>query len=271
MKLAAMMRADRSPEVVVDTLSSVRRWMTKDVMILLDPSGEIANQPIDFPAYVLEGFRHDDDAPSNYRSIALGLMKIQEIFPDADWYCVLDYDTLVASDYFKLDLKKAEKKNAWMAGNFLRRSKMKLPYLDKIIKQKIDEYVYLLGCCVFYKKEFLQLLSEKNFFHRFLVMTNDFSNGFFPDYRIGCGYDLSEHLYPTLASLYGGEVYELARWYELQYEWHGDYEHYPMRWRPELSPYTEHFLEASLLHPLKNYDHPIREYHRMKRTTHVNL
>jgi hypothetical protein len=48
-------------------------------------------------------------------------------------------------------------------------------------------------------------------------------------------------------------------------QWHGHYRYFPIRWRPSIDPLTEDYEEASIVHPLKEYDHPIRIKHRKMR------
>ncbi len=109
-------------------------------------------------------------------------------------------------------------------------------------------------------------LQEINFFEKFLTLTSGFGNGFFPFYS---GYDLSEHMYPTLCRHFGGNIGVFAS-YDKN-EWHGRGDIFPMRWRPEIDFETENFPEASIFHPLKDLNHPIRVHHREKRKEWKNL
>src|SRR5208283_3754635 len=100
--------------------------------------------------------------------------------------------------------------DCWCIGNDYRLGDTRFPLLEAMLKIKLIRSHYLLGCCVFYKNVFIQKLSEVNFFEIFLYLTNDFSQGFFPNKQEV--YDISEYLYPTLAVCYGGKVGQFASW-----------------------------------------------------------
>ena len=158
----------------------------------------------------------------------------------------------------------AERTGYTCLGTNHRANKMDLPFLEMIMKEKIKTTPnYLLGCCVFYRGDFINKLHE--FFERFLYYTNEFKNGFFPDYEDQGGYDFAEHLMPTLAVHHGGKVGGFSRWGDSEQAWiEGYYRKYPIRFRPDLT-IEENYPEATILHPVKKYDDPIREYHREKR------
>jgi hypothetical protein len=197
--------------------------------------------------------------------VTLGLKEAANLWPDVDWYCYLEYDCLVGSNQFEKDLAIAESMGVWCLGNDHRVGNYKFPLLEAMLKTQFKESHYLLGCCVFYKQEFIKKLKEINFFERFLYLTNDFSQGYFPGYEEQGGYDLTEHLYPTLASHFGGKVAQFAAWSRKEGKWAGgNFGKYPFRFQPELHP-EEHYPEAVIMHPLKGYDHPVREFHRKKR------
>ena len=64
---------------------------------------------------------------------------------------------------------------------------------------------------------------------------------------------------------YGGQIRQLATYSQDTMMWSGNYRKYPIRFRPELTYEDQHFLQASIMHPIKNVDDPIRKYHRSKR------
>src|SRR5690606_34482325 len=97
----------------------------------------------------------------------------------------------------------------WCVGIDERTSFEELPLLEAFMKTNFKEIKYLLGCCVFHNGEFIRHLADLDFFERFLFLTNPFSKGFFPGFA---GYDFGEHLYPTLASHFGGKIKSLAHW-----------------------------------------------------------
>ena len=107
----------------------------------------------------------------------------------------------------------------------------------------------------------MEKLAEMDFFSKLLNYTNCFSQGYFPKYD---GWDFTEHLFPTLANNLGGKVYGLAGWHSDKSQWYGNYKKFPMRWKPELT-IKDNYPEASIMHPVKNTDHPLRRFHREKR------
>lgn len=258
MNLSVVLNIHDNSKIVFDTLDSIQTWMTNDILVIVD--GEFWDKLCDLSmnAYKLEGFRHAcSQAP--YRNIHLGLLKAAEQWPDSDWYCYLEYDCLVGSDEFWSDLKVADKMGVWCLGNDHRIGNRTFPIVENKFGIQFKESHYLLGCCIFYKREFIENLMEMDYFNKFLNMTNSFAKGFFPHYD---GYDITEHLMPSLAANLGGKVAQLASFTERLNRWNGNYQKYPLRFRPELD---EMFTSASIMHPVKNYDNPLRVFHREKR------
>ena len=168
------------------------------------------------------------------------------------------------SDSFKEDLESAKKRNVWCMGNDFKTNRLKLPMLETILQDKLNgPGKYLLGCCVFHSGEFLRALSDFGFFDRFLFYTNGFAPGVFPGYNNNYNYDFSEHLYPTLANHFGGNVEGMASWNPRLNEWDGNFKKYPIRWKPVLKISEE--FEGAIYHPLKEFSHPIRQLQRMKK------
>ncbi len=211
-------------------------------------------------------------------------------WPDQDWYCYLEYDCLVVSDSFKSDLKKFEKLNYWVLGTDLRLKKCKIPFVERIIGKKFNETFHMLGCFYFLHRDYLSALNDLNFFDKFLSVTNYFSTGFYPRESFWKSdapeeFDIAEELVPTLAYYLGGKIGSLSLWGDgsthphmnvlgnfnipatgkyVAEGWYGNYRKYPIRWKPDLNE-NENFIEAAIMHPLKDYDHPIRQYHKWRR------
>jgi hypothetical protein len=210
---------------------------------------------------------YHDWPKGSYRNDVYGLFNLYRLWPKMDWYCHCEYDVLFTSSDFKEDLLRASEHGIWMLGNDYREENYQFPLLESMLKTKFSGSKYLLGCCVFYNGEFVRRMMEINFFERFLNLTNGFANGFFPNYEEQGGFSLTEHLFPTMAHHLGGKIKELANWRfdkSQGYKWDGNYKRYPMRFRPELAE-KENFPEASVMHPLKKFEHPIRKLHRLKR------
>ena len=302
MKIAAIIQAHNDDDVVLDTMDSVKRWMTTDILTVMDGvSWDGLDKDKFSSSHLVKGLNHG--LPNNpYRNVFFGLKQAYDKWPDKDWYCYLEYDCLVTSNSFESDLKKAEELNYWVLGTDLRMKKCTFPFLEKIIDKKFNETFYVLGCFYFLHRNYIAALNDLNFFDKFLSLTNYLPNGFFP---MGSGtgtqnmvgslgpvFDLSEELIPTLAYYLGGKIGSLSFWgdgsthphnsvagvngmpttsqttmhnsTQNSLGWYGNYRKYPVRWRPDLNK-NENFIESAIMHPLKTYDHPIRQYHRHMR------
>lgn len=267
MKISCCLGTHGDTPTVLDTLDSINKYCTDEILVLIDGAswqnwGKYLNLPI---GDKIEGFYHGLPK-SPYRNLTLGLFNLVTKYPESDWYLYCEYDVLFGSSEFKDYLEQANKRNVYCLGNDFRvYGNIHLPFLNDFMGVDIKNYYYLIGCCVFHKGEFLRKLLNIDFFERFLLATNDFSNGFFPDYE---GYDIGEHLYPTLANIMGGRVEEISG-YELQYEsWRGNYKKYPIRWKPDIN-INENFNDASIIHPIKSIKNPIRQFYRCKRMKDV--
>ena len=261
MKIATLLNVHAEPELVLDTVDSIRAHMTNDILVLVDGAFKDRFRNVKMPCQKMAGFYHNcEKAP--YRNLTLGLMTLADSF-DADWYCYIEYDCLVTSPGIKLDLASADPL-VYCMGNDHRIGNNKFLLLEGMMKMEFPETHCLLGCCTFFRREFIRKLQEMDFFHKFLYMTNDFTGGFFPGFNHQEGYDFGEHLYPTLAANLGGQVRQLACYYG-DNNWSGNYHRYPMRFRPEYDTRMEKFPEASIIHPVKSFDHPFRNLHRKKR------
>jgi len=235
-------------------------YMTDDVLILIDGVSTDFDEIL-FPVYSMKGFKHGCPR-SPYRNVALGLKNIVEIYPDYDWYCYLEYDCLITSDRFKSNLQMADDRDVWMLGCDGHIDDKEIPLLNAILHKPLKSSYYLLGACQFFNGRFMRALLEMDFFNKFLALTNSYSDGFMPGYT---GYDVSEHLYPSLARQLGGNIGVFSSWEEEEQRWHGSHELFPIRFRPDLDPVTENFAHASIQHPLKSFSHPIRQHHRKMR------
>jgi hypothetical protein len=256
MRVATLLNIHANPDLVLDTVDSIQAHMTKDILLVIDGASDKFND-VKLPVPYMKGFKHNfPRAP--YRNLALGLKGLTEMY-DADWYCYLDYDALVASDRFKQNLRMADEQNIWMLGNDGAVNEVNIPVVEALLGKRMTKGYYLLGCMLFFSRKFIDRLNEIKFLDKFLSATNSFSQGFMPGYD---GYDVSEHMYPTLARELGGNIGVFATY--TPGRWHGSYEYFPCRFRPELTE-NEDFPKASILHPLKDYNNPIRVKYRNKR------
>lgn len=256
MQVACLLNAHSEIDVVLDTIESIQTYLTKDILRVVDGASPLVDAHLPVPK--LKGFVHNVPR-SPYRNVALGLMNLQTMYPEADWYCYTEYDCLFTSKRILDNLKYAMQNDVWILGNDGHVDEVKLPLIESLVKGKFDGSYYLLGACQFISKKLMNKLVDIDFFNKLLVMTSSYSDGFFPLYQ---GYDVSEHMYPTLARHFGGTVGVFATYDYIQKKWHGSHEVFTVRWKPEIDPDTEHFPQVSVIHPLKDYNHPIREHHR---------
>jgi len=266
MKITAIINTHGKVDVTKDTIDSVIHYMTDQILVVADEANWHLFKDEELEASLLKGFYHNFfKAP--YRNVILGISKAVEAWPDSDWYCYLEYDCLIGSSKFKNDLKIAEKNGIWCLANDLRlKEKMDLSLIELMLKTKFKEVLYFLGACVFYHRNFIQKALQEDFFEKFLFYTNPFKEGFFPKYVGFHAHDVLEHIMPTLVHHWGGKgkIAQFAKFIDLTGTWAGNYKRYPIRYQPELVS-EEEYLWASVLHPVKDYDHHIREYHRKKR------
>jgi hypothetical protein len=260
MNVSVLLNCHDNLDLIQDTIDSIAHYVTKNIVVLIDGASWGKFQNISLPVTKMEGFYHNA-AKSPYRNMALGMKMLRESYPNSDWYCYSEPDVLFASSRILKNLQMASERNIWMMGNDGHVDDIQMPLVESLIGSKFKSQYYLLGCCQFFHKNFLNKLDEINFFDRFLNLTNAFSAGYFPLYK---GYDISEHMYPTLCRHFGGDVGVLAH-YDEYGVWHGAYEYFPMRWKPELDPEKEKFPEASILHPVKDVNNPIRLICKEKR------
>lgn len=276
MKIVAVLNAHENSPVFKDTLESIRHYLTEDVLVVVD--GKNWNQfksDDSIPAFKLEGFHHGEKYPmyaDKYRNTCLGMMKAWEMWGySANWYFYLEYDALVGPGPIREHLNESEALGFWLLGSDYRQNKGFIPFLEDFQKHKLSLH-YLIGCCLFFSRDFMKALHEDNFFDRFLNFTNfrcgpiNIVDGFGKSHPV---YDFGEFLYPTLAVHYGGAIKEISCWKAGDEDddgsgvWYGDCEHYPIRFRPDLTEAP--FPQACVMHPMKDFHNPVRSYHRESR------
>ena len=264
--IATILNVHSSVECGLDTLDSIKTYVGDNVVLLVDGLNWNDWKDVENTCK-LKGFRHGIPK-SPYRNVALGLKEAYEMWGnEVDWFFYTEYDALVTSERFKINLKMAEEKGIWMLGNDGHVAGEAITLIQAMLGESFRSSYYLLGCCQFFHKDFMKKLADINFFERFLNLTNGFSDGYFPFYS---GYDLSEHMYPTLCRHFGGNIGVFAHFDELK-KWHGSYQYFPVRWKPEIDFETENFPNPSIIHPLKENSHPLRVLHRERRNQWKNF
>jgi hypothetical protein len=258
MNIVTILNAHENEACVLDTIDSIQTYVGDRIMLLTDGLKWSWAEALQAPVYKLKGFNHGaNKAP--YRNVALALQNALDLW-DFDWLCYTEYDALFGSDRYCKNLELADQRDVWMLGNDGHVDCQPIPLVESMCGLELKNSYYLLGCCQFFSRKYLNILLEHDFFNRFLHMTSEFTEGYMPGYN---GYDVSEHLYPSLCRHYGGNIGVFAS-YDENGCWHGAYQYFPFRWRPELRP-DECFPEGSIYHPLKTADHPIRIFQKAKR------
>ncbi len=284
MKIAAAVPAHADTHVVNDTLASIRLNMTENILVVADGwAYEKIKDQVD--GDVLSGLCQGG-AQGSHANRMFGLSNLYAKYPDCDWYCWIEYDALVANDHFKQDLHEASP-DEWMAGFCVCRSRFDAPVFPVIFRYPgLQELTYALGAVVFHRREFLAQLQADGMFEWVVNSTAAFSSchiqglvNQFPGLTLNKEmYDLGEHLMGTLADRYGKKAKSLSHWEQQHWllqkhgssttpYWSGNYQRYPVRWTPMLREEENILGTTSILHPLKEYDDPIRVFYRERRRT----
>jgi hypothetical protein len=267
--IVAILNIHGYPRVVLDTIDSIRTHMTNNILLVSDGAAWENLSKISWGTIIVKGFYHNYNR-SPYKNVILGFKEATEKWEKADWYVYIEYDCLVVSDSFLSDLD-----SSWCLANDYRDKSHRftsycLPVLNEITGVSIDCSQYVLGCCVFYSGKFIRTLRNTDFFSKFIKRTAEFEKGWFPDYK---GYAFEETLLPSLVTHFGGTIKQLAAWkgsadkilHPDMSRWNGRGDKYPMRFRPEIQPSEVH-PNATIIHPVKEYNSPIREHYRETRT-----
>jgi hypothetical protein len=264
MRVGVVLSTHENSEIYRDTLESVQRYLSDDVVTLTD--GFAWKQFSQTKSDIIEGFRHGKPS-APVRNVALGMMGAWERWgSDVDWYCYMEYDCLVGSGEILDHLRSADENGYWMLGNDLRTNDFSIGLLDDLAGAPVSLH-YLLGCCCFFSRKFMRALTDHDLFGKLLKRTNFFPiDSFMVD---GRGrpfpiHDVSEFIYPSLAVHYGGAIQQFANWNSLSSCWEGNFNHYPMRFTPDLCE-QDPVREACIMHPVKSVDGPIRTHYRNKR------
>lgn len=222
--------------------------MTEDIFVVLDRVNSLNGWEPD--ATMLLGRSHGmKSAP--YANVALGLREAVRR-SQADYVVYLEPDVLVGSRAYLEHLD-----GSWCVGSDYRIGTVFLPHYANLMGCDYEYSHYLLGCCVFYHRNFLLELDRRGIFDKLIDYSWMYDGKFAPSYL---GYDLSEHYYPTMAKSLGGKVREFSH-YRASFDlWGGD-KRFQLRWKPDI----ESWQDACLMHPVKSVEHPARIFHKRKR------
>lgn len=257
MRIATLINSCGEP-YIGDAIDSIQTYVGDNNLMIVDGARwKDWGEQFDSPIAKMRGIEHGVPK-SPYKNMALGLSKLVELWRDCDWYCYTEPDVLFTSSKFKEILSLADEQNVWMMGanGHLDYQEMKL--VESMLHTEFRSVYYLLGACLFFSRRYMEKLQELDFFSKFLNLTSGFSKGDFPKYQ---GYDISEHMYPTIARHYGGNIAVMSIYDEGK--WHGNFKTFPVRWKPEIEM-EEIYPETSIVHPVKKAEE-LRGIQREKR------
>lgn len=254
MKIATILNTHDYLDLTFDTLESISTYVSDDILVVVNGK---AND-FKLPYYKLQGYSQKN-ARAPFRNVALSLMYAYDLYPNSDWFCYMEWDGVFASSAFKETLKSAEEQNVWMMGTNGRIDCADLSLIEAAIGEQFKSVYYMLGAVLFFHSNYMKKLKEIDFFNKFLQLCNGFSNEI-PKYH---GYDISEHMYPTMARHFGGNLGVFSTYEEGT--WHGDYKSFPVRWKPDIEEID--LKCANFVHPLKTMGE-IRQQLSEKRKEH---
>jgi len=260
MKIAVFMVAYNEVQLVLDHIDAIKMWITEDITLVVDAAGWDNFKDFTYPGVnVVQGYYHGH-SKSPYKNVTLALKTSRESFPDADWYWYIEPDVLVTSNTYKKELQ--ELSHNWLLGvDYRRLSGCKLTNLtDMIGVEPQNNFHNMLGCSMTFNKCYLEKLEELDFFTKFLEYCEDLGGPRFPNFT---AYAFEETLFPSMAIWLGGGVHGLAT----SQNWgkpSGLHAKYHLRFCGQILP---EYLSPSvcMVHPLKEYDHPIRVFYRQQR------
>lgn len=237
MQIVTILNVHDHLDLVLDTLESITTYVSEDVLVVVNGKAK----EFTLPFYKLEGVEQKT-ARAPYVNVALGLMYAYELYPNSDWYCYTEWDGVFCSDAFKKTLEIADQQNVWMMGTNGRIDYAELPLIEALIGEQFRSVYYMLGACLFFNKTYMKKLKEMDFFNKFVNLCNGSTENF-PKYQ---GYDISEHMYPTIARHLGGNLGVFSTY---DNGWHGDYKSFPVRWKPDIEEVD--YDRVNFVHPLK--------------------
>jgi len=257
MQIASILNVHNNPELVRDTIDAQRVWVTDRILLIVDAKGWEMFQDFTHPDTVIKRGVHHGAPRSPYKNVGIGLLEAYRLWPDSDWFCYSEFDTLFISDSFKEDLERASKSTAIFLGHY---PKLKHGGEDHWLVRELMEKEYgepacwkSIGCLMFYSKFCMQQFVETNFITRMLDRTSSYQGSHLPDFY---DYAVEEIIFPSAASLFG-DVKALAGY-------GAPPDRYLIKYGYDLHQ-AEVRDEASVLHPIKDYNHPIRLHFREAR------
>ena len=247
MKIWVLLHGHRFDGLLQNTISSIQRFWGVQPILLMDGVSKRSSNPTS--CKILYGVPHGRSA-APVANVALGWAHMSRIVDQTDWVVYLEYDCLVRSSRFLSNLHAAHSEKISMLGTNGRAMMCNVPSLTN--DQRSFSY-YFLGCFSAIRGEMLKKMQDQDYFAKIYNLLDH--TGRVREYD---GYDFSEVAYPSFVRSHGGRVGVLSSYDEIQDRWHGSYQNFPVRWKPEI-PSSRVFQNASVLHPIKSIDHPLRK------------
>ena len=244
MIISTVVQAHKNPSFVNENIRMVKKNVGKNVICVIDSAnwGEFKDEQME--CETLCGYYHNDRR-NPYKNFANGLSQLYRRFPDSEWFCNSEFDVFFKNDSFKEDLNRFRKEhNAGLVGFNMRIKPFDCPFINAMLKIKFDVGYYMIGCCMFFHRSYMERLIEVNFFERFLNYTSSFTSSNIPCEE----YDISEHLYPSLAANIGIPI---ASFENAESSVFGKRKYF-VRFKPEVTKDVVYNDAYSIIHPYKN-------------------
>lgn len=244
MIISTVVQAHKNPSFVNQNIKMVKKNVGQNVICMIDSANwkEFENEKME--CETLCGYYHNDKR-NPYKNFAHGMNQLYKRFPESEWFCNSEFDVFFKNDNFKEDLERFRKEhNAGLVGFNLRIAPFDCPFINSLFKRKFDVGYYLIGCCMFFHKSYMNKLINVNFFERFLNYTAPFTSSYLPCEE----YDISEHLYPSLAASLNEPVMSFEN-AESSVFGKGKYF---VRFKPEVTKEVVDDDKYSIIHPYKN-------------------
>lgn len=242
MEIASALYTHNDDELCLDTLDSIKMWMTEKVMVVVDEANAHNYKGKIKDTIVKKGLHHGSSR-STHKNMSFSIEQLYYEWQDVEWYCFMEPDVLILDGGFKKDLQ-----GGWIRGtNHRHGPDWELPLLDKIVGRNVPISCYFLGCIMFLHNQFVKKLVEVNFFKRLMEFTKHYESHVFPDFN---GYSFQEEMFPSIANAFmeNSDVPLVGH-------------RYFCRWPVEVQP-DELPPGVSIVHPIKDYNNPIRNHAR---------
>ena len=248
MIFTASINVHNNPELARKNIDLIKKNVTNNIVLLVEKTA-YQNWPFEEfnDVTVIEGFKHN--YPRNpYKNVLLNLKSTFENFPYSDWYVFTEFDNFIINPNFKNDFQYINEKYSLIASDF-REVYCEENLFSNSLGINFDKFYCILGCCYFIKRNLMEALYNQ-VFEKFLTFTSLMPEGFYPNFN---QYDTAEVLIPTVCMHNNFNVFNLCRFKEEKFEWHGMSKRYSMRFRPNI-----HFSEISkktcIVHPVKEIE-----------------